>query len=391
MSGAVGRETDVSVITSGHDIADARLHREVAGLRARGLTVEVLGLGRLDQAPEGVTARVWDRRGVWGRALLAARLPLVARGRVLMSLDPDSGLAACVLGRLRGRRVVVDVHEDYAALLGDRAWARRHFGLPGMCGQAVVGAALRLFRYADLVVVADEHVPPQQASRRLVVRNLPDTSMLPEPSPRDSQPRALYIGDLRASRGLFAMVEAVRRAPGWGLDLVGPVAPGDEERLKRLFDEDPELAARVRLHGRQPPARAWQYGRGAWVGLLLLEETPAFRDAVPSKLFEYLACGLPVITTDLPRQSELVRQDEAGEIVRGGTSEEVAEQVAEVLRRWSGDPGSVDLIRERLADVARARRSAPTPYDELAEAIATLVARSRQRVLTGRTSTTPPG
>jgi hypothetical protein len=34
----------VTVLTSGHDVADARLHREVAALRRAGLRVEVLGL-----------------------------------------------------------------------------------------------------------------------------------------------------------------------------------------------------------------------------------------------------------------------------------------------------------------------------------------------------------
>ncbi|NUR30435.1 MAG: hypothetical protein HOV83_32045, partial [Catenulispora sp.] len=36
---------DVSIITGGHDVADARLHRLAAALRRAGLAVEVIGLG----------------------------------------------------------------------------------------------------------------------------------------------------------------------------------------------------------------------------------------------------------------------------------------------------------------------------------------------------------
>ncbi|QQS01275.1 MAG: glycosyltransferase family 4 protein [Austwickia sp.] len=360
---------DVSVLTSGHNVADARLHREVAALRARRLTVEVLGLGDAADAPAGVAARTWARPGMAARAALAVRLPLLARGRVLLALDPDSGLTACLIGRARGRRVVVDVHEDYAALLGDRGWARRFGGVPGLLGRLLVGLGLRVFRGADLVVVADEHVPPAAAPRRLVVRNLPDTSMLPPPGPRADAPRALYIGDLRASRGLFAMVEAVRRAPGWHLDLVGPVAPSDAPRLEAVLAADSGLAARVRLHGRQPPAEAWRWGAGAWAGLLLLTATPAFRDAVPSKLYEYLACGLPVITTDLPRSAELVRAADAGAVVAGGADDAVAEEVARVLRDWAADPAAFDALRDRLqAEAAQVTRRR-TPYEELADAM----------------------
>ena len=366
---------DVSVLTSGHDVADARLHREVAALRARGLTVEVLGLGQASDGPDGATVRTWDRPGMLGRATLAARQPYLARGRVLLTLDPDSGLAAALARPLRrsgGERpaLVVDVHEDYAALLADRAWARRYAGLPGRLARVLTRAGLATTRAADLVVVADEHLEPRTARARLVVRNLPHAAMLPAPGPRDDAPRALYIGDLRASRGLFAMLAALRHAPEWTLDLVGPVAARDQARL------DHELAAglggRVRLHGRMPPERAWRLADGAWAGLLLLADTPAFADAVPSKLYEYLACGLPVVTTDLPRPAALVRERDAGAVVPGGGDETVGVATAEVLGRWSADPAALDALRARLAADSLRIRDARTPYDDLADAVATL-------------------
>jgi len=388
--GAAAR-IDVSVITSGHDVADARLHRCVAALRAHGLTVEVLGLGRVADAPAGTSTRTWARPGLAGRAALALRLPAVARGRALIALDPDSGLTACLWGRVLRRRVVVDVHEDYAALLGDRAWARRWGGVPGLLGRLLVRVGLRVFRRADLVVVADEHVPPPTARRRLVVRNLPDLSMLPPPAPRAAVPRALYVGDLRASRGLFAMLEAVRRAPGWHLDLVGPVAPGDAGRLDALLAADPDLAARVRLHGRRPPAQAWQVGSAAWVGLLLLTPTRAFVDAVPSKLYEYLACGLPVVSTDLPRSAALVRERRAGAVVPAGEDEAVAEAVAELLRGWAARPAELDALRDSLAAAAVQLTGQRTPYDELADAILDLLPARSAAPAAPPTSAPPTG
>ncbi|HSP60589.1 MAG TPA: glycosyl transferase, partial [Ornithinimicrobium sp.] len=71
---------DVSVVTSGHDLADARLHREVAALLDHGIRVEVLALGHGVDAPAGTTARTWRRRGPVGRAALAAEMAARARG-----------------------------------------------------------------------------------------------------------------------------------------------------------------------------------------------------------------------------------------------------------------------------------------------------------------------
>src|SRR5439155_24596461 len=106
----------------GHDVAAGRLHREVAAAVAAGLTVEVLGLGSASDGPAGAAVTARPRpRGVPARLALALAQPWRARGHVLVTLDPDVVPAALLASRLRRRRLVVDVHEDYGALTRDRA------------------------------------------------------------------------------------------------------------------------------------------------------------------------------------------------------------------------------------------------------------------------------
>lgn len=368
--GVQHRPVDVSVVTSGHDVADARLHREVAALVRRGLRVEVLGLGEESHGPPAATVRTWARRGRGTRLLRAVRLPLAARGRVLLSLDPDTAVGIRLAGRLRGRRTVADVHEDYRALLHDRTWAR---GPSGVAARVLARLAERASAGADLTVVADDHVPPapDRCRRRLVVRNAPDLAVAGPPQPpgtaEGGPPVAVYVGDLRTSRGLRTMVEAIAAAPPWTLDLVGPVAAGDEEWLRSRVGR-PDVAGRVRCHGRLPPAQAWQVAAGASVGLVMLEDTPAFRQAMPTKLAEYLVAGLAVLASPLPRVRAVVEESGAGRVVVD------ADQAAAVLREWWEDPAA--LARHRAAAVrwARARRDEPSPYDELASAVEVLLA-----------------
>lgn len=300
---------DVSILTSGHDVADARLHKVTAGLQRAGLSVEVLALGAETDAPLGVTARVWPRPGLVGRAMLALMLPWKARGETLLVLDPDALLGARLANLVRPRRLVADVHEDYAALLRDRPWAK---GAMGGVAQTMVGAATAVARGCDITVVADDHVPPLRAAHRLVVRNEPDPSFLPSRVAPSQHPRAVYVGDVRRTRGLAAMLEALEGAPSWLLDVVGPVARADQEWLASRLEASPDLAARVRWHGRLTPRRSWEVAAGAWAGLCLLEPTPAFVDAVPSKLYEYLVAGIVPVVSDLPRQSQLVREAGSG-------------------------------------------------------------------------------
>lgn len=363
---------DVSFVTSGHDVADARLHRLVRACRRAGLTVEVLGLGDPASAPEGVSVYAVPRPSVRRRAALAVRMARRASGRVLVALDPDS-LVACTLvvrlpghGAARARRTVVaDVHENYADLLRDRAWAR---GLLGRAAHGVTAVAAALARRSDLTLVADDHVEPVEAADRLVVRNEPDLGLLGEPVEPDREPRAVYVGDVRTSRGLPDMVDAVAALPRWTLDIVGPVAAADETWLAGRLTE-PALAGRVRLHGRRPPGAAWDIARGAWVGFALLHDTPAFRDAVPSKVYEYLALGIVPVVSDLPRQRELVERAASGFVCASGA------EVAATLAALAGDPAR---LAEHRAAAARWRAdiaSRASAYDLAAERIARLARR----------------
>jgi glycosyltransferase involved in cell wall biosynthesis len=330
-------------VTSGHDVSDARIHRLCAALQDAGLAVELLGLGAPAGSPDDVPTTARPRPGLAGRAATAARYAARAQGTVLVALDPDSLLASLVVARLRGRKVVADVHEDYAALLADRPWAD---GWKGRVARVLVAGATRTARSADLVIVADEHVPPLSGRRRVVLRNLPYPGMLPVPSAPGLPRRALYIGDVRATRGLWTMIEALEQAPDWFLDIVGPVSAADEPRLTAYLADGP-ARDRLRIHGRRPPREAWHLAAGAACGLVLLDDTPAFRDALPSKLYEYVASGLPVVVTDLPRQREFVEAHGVGAIVP--TGEGCPNAVATVLNAWSSEPEALASLRERTA------------------------------------------
>lgn len=336
MSAGHAARPDVSIVTSGHDVADARLHRLTAALVRAGASVEVLGLGAVADGPPGASVRTWPRGSMLARGARALGLALRARGRVLLALDPDSLLWASAIARLSRRPVVADVHEDYARLLRDRAWAR---GLLGRGAGLVVSGADRVAARADLTLVADEHVPPRVARDRLVVRNSADPRIIGPAQPWSPTPRAAYVGDVRTSRGLFTMLEAVAAAPGWVLDIVGPVVRADQPRLDEMLAADADLRARVRLHGRQPPERSWRIAHGAWVGFALLADTPAFHDALPSKLYEYAAAGLVPVVTPLPRQAALAEQV-------GGFVVADAAEAAAVLRRLARDPSLRDRVRE---------------------------------------------
>ncbi len=98
---------------------------------------------------------------------------------------------------------------------------------------------------------------------------------------------------------------AVQR-PDWTISLVGPLSYGlDANDLARL-----RALPNVRFAGAVPPEQVPAVMAGCDVGLIPYKLNEQTRHVNPLKVYEYLACGKPVVGTPLPelRQFEpLVR------------------------------------------------------------------------------------
>ena len=139
------------------------------------------------------------------------------------------------------------------------------------------------------------------------------------------------------------MLEAAAIANDWEFDFVGGVAAADQEFVDQWFAKNPGTESRVRFHGKLAPSESWKFAAGAWVGLSLLESTPAFVEAVPSKLYEYISVGLATISTPLPRCVELIEKSKSGAI------ESTPEGVATRLAMWKNHPDELDSLRQQGA------------------------------------------
>lgn len=355
---------DISIISSGASLADARLHRIANALVRAGLSVEVLAPGNSADAPSEVTVRsVHQGKGFQWRMHRAFYSPWLAKGKILYCLAPESQLFTRIASTLRGKIYAADIYEDYATLLKDRRWAKKCFGIAGLIGATITRISTHTASQAALTTVADIQVPPFAAKQRIVLRNLPDASHLTQSGELSEQPRAIYIGDVRESRGLHTMLQSAELAPNWHFDIVGPISDNDAAWIHLWSISHEDAASRVTFHGRLSPAKSWALAEGAWVGLSLLEPTPAFVAAIPSKLYEYMAVGLATISTPLPRCAELIEKSGSGALADG------PESVANILKQWEERPATIKKIRKAAMDWASHNLDSDVEYDEMVNAI----------------------
>lgn len=358
----------ITLLTSADNVADARLHRLTNSLIKSNLTVDIWALGNSLDAPAGSTFhRAPGGKGKFSRVWRDFTLPFKTTGDVVIVVAPDLIPLTYLVTRIRRQKLVADVHEDYLQLLRDRSWAK---GFIGFMARLIARSATYFAAKAELTTVADVQVPPFNANNRLVIRNLPDASLITQSGEMDQQPRAIYIGDVRKTRGLHQMLEVADLCPAWNFDIIGNVSSADQEYLTNWQKNSP-AASRVKFHGRLAPKDSWKFAKGAWVGLTLLESTPAFVEAVPSKLYEYAAAGLATISTPLPRCVELLNQSGGGKIASS------ASEISEILNNWASAPQELQPLRASALAWSTNVLNSEAQYAQFASAIRSLTTLSR--------------
>jgi len=348
----------VVLLSAAHPPGDTRVVRkEGAALAAAGWRVVHLCPGDAAGRIDGVAIvphRHRRLRGLWALARDAAAL----RPAVIHASEPDAWLAALVAGWRTGARVVLDVHEHYPSRLDAR--------LPAVLrplARAVIAAACRVMgRAADAVVAAKDGLDGAFRGARIVaVRNYAPAPVAP---PRAHAPGPLVLGHLGAvtrARGWACMLEAlVRSGPGTRLLLIGRFTDGSEAafhaRAAALG-----VADRVEVTGWLPQAEALRRLRDCDVALVLFQRGEEnHRLALPHKLFDAMAAGLPVIVPDFAEEvASVVRRAGCGLLVDSGDAGAVAAAVAALedpARRMSLGAAGWRAAREDFAWEAEAAR-----------------------------------
>lgn len=117
----------------------------------------------------------------------------------------------------------------------------------------------------------------------------------------------------------------------------------------RALVEDERLGhhPQVDYCGLVPPAELPGVISGARVGLIFLERLPNYENSLPTKVFEYMASGVPFLATDFPAWRELFGDADAGVFVDTDDPAAVAAALGELI----SDP-------QRCAELGRNGRRA---------------------------------
>jgi glycosyltransferase involved in cell wall biosynthesis len=145
----------------------------------------------------------------------------------------------------------------------------------------------------------------------------------------------VYSGVVHPLRGIWEMLELVQRINELGtevtLDLVGEVRPPALEIEIKQFILEYDLTQKVFIHGNVDFNEVRNFLEKTDIGLALLKPIPNYRESLPTKIFEYMQQGLPVITNDFPLYKKYIEVTNTGICVNLDDPKQVLETVIQLL------------------------------------------------------------
>lgn len=291
--------------------------------------------------PDGTLAGRVRRLTLQRRLRKALRRPAAAGRHVVLSRG-EPGLA--LFERLRGiaprprERRVYESHRPCFTQV--ERWYK-----PRLLRAVRVARATRQTRAAERRAVETAHgvlclTREGEAALREHFRLTAPTLILPsgtsashEPLPADESRDLdiLYAGKLAERKGIFGLVRAMRFLPECRLHLVGGTA--EEVEVVRQEAAACGVAARVVLAGFVEPATVRALYRRARVGVCPLPaaDVIARRFNSPLKVLNMMACGTPIVATDVPSVRALLTHGETALLVPPGDAEALAAAVRTLL------------------------------------------------------------
>ena len=343
-------------ISSVHGPYDTRIfYRECKSLSQAGYVVKLITLNEKESVSFIDGIEVINMKASFSSKLdrirrgpkLILQSALAQKADVYHFHDPELLTIARKLST-EGAKVVYDAHEDVPKQILSKDWIPKPLRI-------LLSFVFRIYenhqvKKLDGVITVVDSVVSRMSyhnSRVVLVRNFPLENELIEVEPSKAKVDSiLYVGDLTMIRGIAQLVESMEFVNGQLL-LAGKWSDSSLEEIvksKKGYSKTQYLG----FIDKQLKLKLFSEVKA---GVLLFHPEPNHIDALPNKLFEYMAAGLPVVASNFGRIKEIVTTVGCGICVDPTQPRQIAEAISTILsndemRAQMGERGQ-KAVRER--------------------------------------------
>ncbi|KGL37371.1 glycosyltransferase [Listeria sp. SHR_NRA_18] len=255
--------------------------------------------------------------------------------------DPELLL---LLPKLRKKKpdaiLTYDMHENFPADIETKTWIPAILRKP--LQKWILRMEKRTMASCDHIIFAEEsYVESYEhvSCKKTTVYNYP-TYMEAIPKTSSASPFTLiYVGSITEDRGIFEMLELIRRLQekhpqAYRLKLLGPMTNSLEIEVQEFVNKH-QLETVVQIHGRVPYPEIWQAYAESDLGLCLLHPIPNYLQSMATKLYEYMAASLPILASDFPDWAAFIEKHQSGTVSSPFDTEKL---LCEIEKRAANSP-----------------------------------------------------
>ena len=319
----------VCILTSAHSAFSVRIfHKQAKSLLKAGYDVTLIAQHDKDEVVDGVKIvalpkprnRFWRMLGTWRVFKLAFK----QKANVYHFHDPELLPWGWLLQKMTHKPVIYDVHEYYSDIMIFKAWIPYFLRRPIAWNFDKIEKFLT-GRLSAIITVTEPMKESFSGCRGLCVsvHNFPSLEVIARASEskefgsKNDVYSIIYTGVIAKAKGFETILET--------LDLVVRQNPkatciilAEARNLGWLDEEHNSLMNRLvkegnlKIIGRVPHYEVFRYLDASSIGW---KPGPPYQEGISTKTLEYMACGKPVVASDFPLTSDIIRETKCGILV----------------------------------------------------------------------------
>jgi glycosyltransferase involved in cell wall biosynthesis len=249
---------------------------------------------------------------------------LFHKSHVLLSNDLDTLLANYLVSKIKKTKLVYDTHEYFTEVpeLINRPFVKKVW-------ERIEKAIFPNLKYVYTVNESLAKVFERKYKVQVLsVKNVPFYSKL-DAVTKHSKKTVLYQGALNKDRGLEELIEAFIYLEDIELQIIGG---GDVENELKNLVVNLDLENKVKFIGKIPFDKLKYYTQKAHLGVSIEKATNLnYQYALPNKLFDYISCNLPVLTSDLIEIKKIVETYKIGVLISAVDPKTIANSIQNLI------------------------------------------------------------
>lgn len=251
--------------------------------------------------------------------------------------EPGSLLICIILKLIKKNNVIYDAHEHYPSLIAENALFPNY--TKKMIEFFLDNIERNLCKSSDKIITVNHTLKTRYDVYKptTILYNVPPLNIFSPKNTEKSAKTIIYTGNVNKKRGLDFLLHSLHIIKNDHQDvkllIVGSISDTNEFKTwVESYINDNNLTENFQLTGWVPYEELVEYTQNSTLGVILFQPT-YYNNIIglPNKLFEYMACQIPVVASNLPEIRYVIEDVHCGFLVDPTNSNDIAKAICSII------------------------------------------------------------